>query len=47
MTPITPVCAARPRRGRTAFSEDAIIAAMERQLWRMSRDIGAEFGVSQ
>jgi hypothetical protein len=29
------------------FNEDAIIAAMEREPWRMSCDIGREFGVPQ
>jgi hypothetical protein len=41
------VCADRPQRLRTPFNEDTINEAMERELWRISRDIGRKCGVSQ
>lgn len=41
------MCADRPQRVRTPFNEDTIIEAMGRELWRISRDIGRKFRVSQ
>jgi hypothetical protein len=37
----------RPRTVRTPANEDAIIAAVEREPWRSSRDIARELGLSQ
>jgi hypothetical protein len=40
VTPRAHVNAGRPRTVRTPTSEDAMFAAMEREPWRSSRDIG-------
>jgi hypothetical protein len=45
VAPLADVNAGRPRTVRTP--EDAIIATLEREPWRSSRDIAREYGLSQ
>jgi hypothetical protein len=47
VTPTALVNAGRPRTVRTPANEDAILAAVEREPWRSSRDIVRELGLSQ
>jgi hypothetical protein len=47
VTPTALVNAGRPRTVQTPANEDVIIAAVEREAWRSSRDIVREFGLSQ
>jgi hypothetical protein len=47
VTPTALVNAGRPGTVRTPANEDAIIAAVEREPWRSSRDIERELGLSQ
>jgi hypothetical protein len=47
VTPTALMNAGRPRTVRTPANEDAIIAAVEREPWRSSRDIARELGLSQ
>jgi hypothetical protein len=46
VTPTALVNAGRPRTVRTPGNEDLIIAAVEREPWRSSRDISQELGLS-
>jgi hypothetical protein len=46
VTPTATVNAGRPRTVPTPANEDAIIAAVEREPWRISRDIARELGLS-
>jgi hypothetical protein len=47
VTPTALVNAGRPWAVRTPANEDAIIAAVERDLWRSSRDIARDLRLSQ
>jgi hypothetical protein len=47
VTPMALVNAGRPRTVRTVANENAIIAAVDRELWRSSRDIARKLGLTQ
>jgi hypothetical protein len=47
VTPTALVSVGLPRTARTPANEDAIITAVERELWRSSGDIARELGLSQ